>query len=198
MRRHVYALAAIAVSVLGCGGSQRQAEDMNWSSDEPEKSRPLRETEELQELQGPSAAPDQAGGSTLVGVRHDLMIAPSAPHKERCSCLAVEMGSPQEPKFQWRDKVPAIGPDATAIAISAKGVPCPGGDADESKRRASISAVHREGNDVVVEVEEVPEGRPLASGAVIARPGPGGSVYVKGRSPKLPYARATGSRCKVN
>ena len=41
-------------------------------------------------------------------------------------------------------------------------------------------------------------GRPLATGAVIPRPAPGGAIYVKGRSAKIPYARAVGgARCKV-
>lgn len=198
MRRIVLFAVVVAPLWSGCGGSQRKAEDMDWSSEQPEAVRPLRETEELSPPPGAApAAADAKAPETWVGVRHDLMMAPSAPHKETCSCLAVAVGDPGDPSFQWRDRVPEVGGDAMVIAVSARGVSCPGGEADESKRRASIAGVHAEGNDVVVEIEELPEGRPIASGAVIAKPGPGGSVFVRGRSAKVPYARPTGGRCKV-
>ena len=42
------------------------------------------------------------------------------------------------------------------------------------------------------------ENRPLANGAVIPKPGPNGSVYVKPRNAKVIYAKgAPGGRCKV-
>ena len=51
---------------------------------------------------------------------------------------------------------------------------------------------------MIVEVEDLPQGRPLASGAVIPKPGPNGSVYVKPRDAKVIYAKgAPGGRCKV-
>ena len=85
-----------------------------------------------------------------------------------------------------------------AIALSARGVDCPGGLQDEEKRRPSISAVDQEGNDVIIEVEELPEGRPLATGAVIPKPAAGGAIYVKGRGGAVPYARpGAGGPCKV-
>jgi hypothetical protein len=60
--------------------------------------------------------------------------------------------------------------------------------------------VQQDGADVVLTLEELPPGRPLASGAVVPRPGPGGSVYVKPKGPKVPYGRpaaGAGARCKV-
>jgi hypothetical protein len=110
----------------------------------------------------------------------------------------VEVGDPKDPRFQWAAGAPEIGSEAVALGLSARGVPCPGGAAEEEKRRPSISAVDQEGNDVIVEVEELPEGRPLATGAVLPKPAQGGAIYVKGQSAKVPYARAAaGLRCKV-
>jgi hypothetical protein len=145
-----------------------------------------------------SVLADVKAPSTLVGVRHDLALATSPSPKERCSCLAVEVGEATSPKFQWAASAPDVGADAVVVALSARGVSCPGGNPNEAKRRPSISAVDQEGNDVIVEVEELPAGRPLASGAVIPKPQAGGRVYFKPRTPKVPYARAAGgARCKV-
>lgn len=193
-------IAAAASLMAACGGKQATA-DSYWSGaphemeDEP---KPGRETQELGEAPPPqtltqSGSPDPI--KTWLGVRHDLMLAPKKDRKETCSCLAVEAGDAKDPRFQWVAGPPELGPDALTVALSARGVPCPGGNPDEEKRRPSISAVDQEGEDVIVEVEELPEGRPLASGAVVPRPKGGGSVYVKSRSAAVPYAK--GGRCKV-
>jgi len=186
----------LVMSAVACGGSH-QAGDANWTPEPPQENRPLRDTESLG--QPPAALSEPDGGSRApLGVRHDLMIAPSTAHSAKCTCLAVEAGAANDPKFQWQNGAPDVG-DAMVVAVSAHGVQCPGGEADETKRRASISAVDREGPDVLVEIEEVPEGRPIASGAIIPRPGAGGSLYVRPKNGKVPYARpAAGSaRCKV-
>jgi hypothetical protein len=190
-----FALLAPLV-VGGCGGDQRTASEMSWSTESEKAPRPLRETE----LLSPPGATEQPDGGafTWVGVRHDLAIAPSTPRKARCSCLAVEVGDAGDARFQWRGKMPEVGEDALVVAVSARGVECPGGAADESRRRASISGVVRDGPDVVVQIEELIEGRPIASGAIIEKPGAGGSVYVRSVSAKLPYARSVEApRCKV-
>jgi hypothetical protein len=180
----------------GCGGDQRTAAQMEWSTEDEKAPRPLRETE-LLNPPGATEIPD-GGAFTWVGVRHDLMIAPSTARKARCSCLAVEVGDAGDSRFQWRGKMPEVGEDALVVAVSARGVECPGGSPDETRRRASISGVVRDGQDVVVQIEELREGRPIASGAIIAKPGAGGSVYVRSVSPKLPYARSLeAQRCKV-
>ena len=71
---------------------------------------------------------------------------------------------PGKQAFQWDGEMPLIGPDAVVVAVSARGGDCPA-EADEGKLRASISGVERDGDDVILEIEDLPEGRPLA-GAV--------------------------------
>ncbi len=198
----IAAAAACLVTVTACGGNRATA-DSYWSAsphEEDEKPRPIRETQALDEQPAPQTLTGSGPESIKAwrGVRHDLMLAPKPDRKERCSCLAVEVGDAKDPRFQWVAGPPELGNDAMTLALSARGVPCPGGNADEEKRRPSISAVDQEGNDVIVEVEELPEGRPLATGAVIPRPAAGGAVYVKGRTAALPYAKpVNGGRCKV-
>jgi hypothetical protein len=194
-------IAAAAASLMAaCGGNRHTTADSFWGDnpDEAGKVRPLRQTEELGDSAAPQPITPSESMTAWVGVRHDLMLAPAPKRQERCSCLAVEVGDPKDPRFQWAAGAPEIGSDAMAIALTARGVPCPGGNPDEEQRRPSISAVDQEGNDIIVEVEELRDGRPLASGAVIPRPAQGGSIYVKGQSSALPYARpAGGARCKV-
>jgi hypothetical protein len=190
----------LALALLGCSGSHKAVED-EWSSTSEapeEKSRPIRETETLNPtpLQ-PGSAPDAPAASRLLGVRHDLMLSPS-PHPARCACLAAEVGSPADPSFFWTGGAPDLGSNALAVAIGARGVDCPGGIPDETRRRPSISAVDQENNDIIIEVEDLPQGRPLASGAVIPPPGAGGSIYIRQRQAGQVYARgAPGGRCKV-
>jgi hypothetical protein len=66
-----------------------------------------------------------------------------------------------------------------AIAIAADGVACsaPG----YAPLRASISAVERQGDDVVLIVENVHEGRPVMHGALAVRPGSNGAIVVRAR-----------------
>jgi hypothetical protein len=211
------ALLAGALALVGCGGSRQQV-DSFWAGGDLEPGPPQGDEAKdggAKKLKRDIGAPDDfeqapaAGGmgpeapraSTWFGVRHDLALAssPSSPSsKERCSCLAVEVGKAEDPKFQWAAGAPEVGADALVLAFSARGVECPGGSPDEKNRRPSISAVDQEGNDVIVEIEELASGRPLASGAILPKPASGGAVYVKARSSKLPYARAQGGgRCKV-
>ena len=44
---------------------------------------------------------------------------------------------------------------------------------------ASYQGYVTDGNDVVIYVEALGEGRPMTSGAIIPRPKPSGSVYVE-------------------
>jgi hypothetical protein len=187
------ALALLALSFTpGCGASEKAA-DPHWSNEPKEVNRPLRETEEMTASQPAASSASQAG---LLGVRHDLMLADGA-HTARCNCLAVEVGTAADPRFFWTAGAPTTGTGAVTIALGARGVPCAGGDAEE-RRRPSISAVDQIGDDVIIEVEDLPQGRPLASGAVIPAPGPRGGVYVKPRDGKVIYAKgAPGGRCQV-
>jgi len=190
------ALAPAAVFALfltpACSGAEK-ATDPHWSDERQEQNRPLRETEEMNGAQPVASFSSQQG---LIGVRHDLMLSEGA-HPARCNCLAVEVGPAADPRFFWTAGAPTTGDNAVTVALGARGVACAGGDTEE-KRRPSISAVDMIGDDVIVEVEDLPEGRPLASGAVIPKPGPNGSVYVRPRNAKVIYARgAPGGRCKV-
>src|SRR5262249_31370986 len=130
------------------------------------------------------------------GVRHDLSMKPGAPRTPACGCVAVEVGMPGKQAFLWGGEVPTIGSDAVVVAISARGVDCPA-EPDESKRRASISAVDHEGDDVIVEIEDLPEGRPLALGAIIPKPGPGGGLYLKAKDKSVRWV-PPGKRCSVS
>jgi hypothetical protein len=195
--RALYALALIPLvaAPLACGGG-RQSVDMAWSSEqEPTSTRPLRVTRDL----NPQTVEEvDAGVLGWVGVRQDLIMSPAVPHTETCTCLAVAVGPINDKRFAWQNGAPPAEPELLAATISAHGVSCPGGAADENARRPSISGVEREGPDVIIEVEELPQGRPLATGAVFVRPGPNGAVYVRGRSNKLPYARPVGDKlCRV-
>ncbi|WP_437722851.1 hypothetical protein [Sorangium sp. So ce861] len=202
--------ALLSGAVLAaCGGSQHAGAAAFWEGDTVDPSAPAEPDAAQQKaprravgtpdnFDGAASTPEERAPSSWVGVRHDLALARAASRVERCSCLAVEVGAARDPKFQWAAGAPETGADTLAVALSARGVPCPGGPADEELRRPSISAVDQEGNDVIIEVEELPPGRPLATGAVIPRPASGGAIYVKGRSAKVPYARAAGgARCKV-
>lgn len=187
------ALALASLLLPACGASEK-ATDPHWSNEPQEVNHPLRETEEM--TPATPAALIAAQQSGLLGVRHDLMLAGGA-HTARCNCLAVEVGPAADPRFFWSAGAPPSSADAVAVALDARGIPCTGGDADE-KRRPSISAVDQIGDDVIIEVEDLPQGRPLASGAVIPKPGPNGAVYVKPRDAKVIYAKgAPGGRCKV-
>lgn len=192
MRRLVVPLL-LGLASLACGGAQR-ADDSDWTPEPQNKQKRLRVTESLGSAQ---PLEPEKGPSAVLGVRHDLMLG-NGPHEARCSCLSVEIGRPGDAKFFWAGGAPDISPDALTFAIGARGIACPGGDPDDRRRRPSISAVEQAGDDIFIEIEDLPEGRPLASGAIIPRPGPRGSIYVHPRRGNLIYGRNPGvARCRV-
>lgn len=193
MRRLALLLAAVVLTVA-CHGV-RSAGDEDWTPEPATKDKRLREDAALNAAQ---LEPLDDRQLALVGVRHDLMLS-GTPHEPRCSCLAVEVGSGNEgSKFFWTGTPPDTGADALAVAIGARGVPCPGGDPDDRRRRPSISAVDRDGDDILIEVEDLPEGRPLASGAVVPKPGPKGSIYIRPHRGNALYGHGVGTaHCKV-
>ena len=173
-----------------CSGTQR-ASDSDWSP-EPEQVHKRREPEMLNVQPIVETKP-----TAVLGVRHDLMLS-NAPHEARCACLSVEVGHADDPRFFWTGGAPDVGGDALAFAIGARGIACPGGDPDDRRRRPSISAVDQDGGDIIVEVEDLPEGRPLASGAIIPKPGPSGAIYVRPKKGHGVYGRNPGvARCRV-
>lgn len=204
MRALASALALTLTALLpACGGAQKPLE-ADWSDapeEKPEKSAKLRDTETLA-APTPTPTPEPlasgpSGSRAPLGVRHDLMLSDRS-HPARCNCLSVEAGPSTDPNLFWTGGAPEIGSDAIAVAIGARGIECPGGSADEGRRRPSISAVDQENNDIILEVEDLPEGRPLASGAIVPRPGAGGSIYIHPRAPNQVYGKgAPAGRCKV-
>jgi hypothetical protein len=187
-------LLLLVLAPLACGGAQR-ADDADWTPEPQQKDRKLRETEALQAAQ---IDPIDARRNAPFGVRHDLMLA-NTPHDAKCSCLGVEVGAGSDKaRFFWLGSPADTGHDSLAIAIGARGVPCPGGPPDDLHRRPSISAVDQEGEDVTIEVEDLPEGRPLATGAIIPKPSGKGAVYVRARHGNARYGHGPGGgRCRV-
>jgi hypothetical protein len=191
MRRPLLALL-LGFAAAACGASQRGS-DADWSAEPETKTKRLRETEALHVQ--PEAI--DKGPTAVLGVRHDLMLS-NAPHDVRCSCLSVEFGQPNDPMFFWAGGAPQINTDALIVAVGARGIACPGGDPDDRRRRPSISAVEQQGDDIYIEIEDLPEGRPLASGAIIPRPVSKGAIYVVPRRGNAVYGKSAGGRCRVH
>ena len=113
----------------------------------------------------------------LLGARHDLNY--SGPKSPTCACLAVALrDSANDSAFAWELEAPRLEPSSQwIIALSSNEVPC---DATPSGTLgASYQGYTTEGNDVVVYVEALGEGRPMTNGAIIPRPKPNGSVFVE-------------------
>lgn len=192
---------------LGCGGAQSSPAESGWSNELADPSTQPTEWSENPERNSadgptPITAPP-ATQPTEMRVRHDLMLAKEAPHNANCSCLSILVADgPTDSRLMWIDAPPKLETDVAVVAMSSKGIACPGQPADATER-PSISGVVRDGADVVIVVENLAAGKPVASGAVIPKPGPGGSVYVKPKGPKVLYGRpmpgavSSGGRCKV-
>lgn len=182
----------LGLATVACASQQRGA-DADWSPEPQQKDKRFRETEALNAAQ-PLNEPKT---TALLGVRHDLMLGPE-PHEARCSCLSVELGRPADKRFFWAGGAPDIPADSVVIAVGSRGITCPGGDPDDKRRRPSISAVDQEDGDIIVEIEDLPPGRPLASGAIIPRPMGKGSIYIRPHKNNRVYGRNPGvQRCRV-
>jgi hypothetical protein len=138
-----------------------------------------------------------AGAYALFGARHDLNYAgPKAPI---CACLAVALrDQAKDAAFQWELEEPRLEPSTQwIIALSSNEVPC------DNPPRGTLGASYQgygtEGNDVVVYVEALGEGRPMTSGAIIPRPKASGSVFVEPTNAVYgkPLQGKT-KRCKLN
>ncbi len=194
-RAGVVLLGVVALT-LGCAAQNDFREDADWTKDKPQEGGKWREVESLfdaTESQG--ERPDQS----LRGVRLDLTVAANQTPDKRCSCLDVVVGRPQDPKFRWAGMRPSISHKNIVVALSTEGSQCLGVGPN---RRPSIQAVDTEGRDVIVVVEELPANRPQALGAIVPKPRPGGSIFVRSRKTKrakLPYAQSNEvhGMCKI-
>jgi hypothetical protein len=202
MRERLFISIALATFALTAAAACSPAKPVNhggWSDEQLDPAADPASTTEVMGLDKFAPAPAATTAPTTFGVRHDVMIAPSAPRGPTCSCLTVVVAGPRDPRLSWQNERPEMAGDAAVVAVSARDLECPALPAD-APRRPSIAGVQRDGADVVITVEDLPPGRPLASGAIIARPGPGGAVYIRPNSSRNPYGRssvANSSRCKV-
>ena len=92
------------------------------------------------------------------GIARRMTLRP-AQRTATCSCVAAVVGSGDDPNFEWYGDKPDIGPDALVVGVSAEGIPC-----EHRGRGPSIAAVDREGQDVVIVLEEFKDTRPIAAG----------------------------------
>jgi len=146
--------------------------------------------------EGDTAGPDEPGGgaeafgetptesnpeAALAGARPDLSLNnPRA--ATACRCLAVAVGQPNDPHFAWQSGAPTTDPATQAvIALSSEGSGC--GEAPG----ASYWGYRREGDNVVVLVENAYAGRPVIQGAIVPRPPGNGQILVRPLTPKVPY-----------
>jgi hypothetical protein len=125
----------------------------------------------------PAADAAAAQEYALLGARHDLNYAGSK--TPTCQCLAVALSDKaDDPAFQWELGAPHLDPSTQlVIAFTSNGVSCdspPAGTLGASYQGYAI-----DGNDVVVSVEALGEGRPLTTGAIIPRPVATGSVLIE-------------------
>ena len=208
--RPLLAIGLIAMGSSACrasvkGSAQVNAaeaqvdEDRKWEVPEPTSAAP-----ESPPAAAPQAAPRVASAVTpaptapsgvhFIGVARDLSLSSGAPRAAVCRCLAVAYGAPNDAKFAWEAGPPPADNDTLAIAITTDSVACPGG---LPPARLSISAVEREGTDIVLVVENLREGRPIMRGALAAWSGPNGAIVVRTRGGP-PYPSASGPEpCRI-
>ena len=176
-RRTAVAAALGAWACCACHASvQADAQLNTGKSDEQVRDfdRPLEPAAAAKaEAADAAKAPEYA----LLGARHDLNYAGSK--TPTCQCLAVTLSDhAEDAAFQWELGAPHLEPSTQlVIAFTSNGVSCdspPAGTLGASYQGYSV-----DGNDVVISVEALGEGRPLTSGAIIPRPLGTGSVLIE-------------------
>lgn len=194
-----WGLVVLACSgLLGCSGQSQHHDDRDWTKDHGIQTGAWREVETLFDAEESDV---DRYNATPRGVRHDLSVANNVEPDTRCHCIDVVIGRPGDAKFTWAGRKPKISQNHLAIAIKTEGSKC--GLPDGTPRRPSIQAVDTTGKDVVLVIEELPFDRPQALGAVVQKPDPEGSLWVRPRTYKnrvLPYARGVedrSSRCLI-
>lgn len=175
------AIAALGV-VAACKASvEAEAHTSAQVATEGETSGPD-EGSDGAEAQAFGEASDQGSSElALAGARPDLNLAnPRA--ATACRCLAVAVGQPNDPLFAWQSGAPTTDPATQAVvALSSEGSSCGEGPG------ASYWGYRREGEDVVVLVENVRVGRPVIQGAIVPRPQGSGQILVRPLTRQVPY-----------
>jgi hypothetical protein len=169
------------VLAVACQASVQADARVSGDEDEEGSGEPLKSFDRPIEAgsSAPHAVEDDfvAGEYALLGARHDLSYA--GPKSASCACLAVALrDQAKDNAFTWELGEPRLEPSSQwIIALSSNEVPC---DSPPSGTLgASYQGYVTEGNDVVVYVEALGEGRPMTNGAIIPRPKPTGSVFVE-------------------
>ena len=184
---------AVVAAFAGCKASVEGNVNTPKSEAEiPDFDKPMQPSE----LAGVRTAPPAAAETALLGARQDLSF--KGPTTPRCKCLAVAVGQPTDPAFQWTGTPPVIDPSSQVVlALSSSGVAC---DAGPDLAPASYWGYEIVGQDVVVGVEAAKPGRPIAEGAILPRPAAGGQIFVHPVTSDVPFGRPVsgqGDRCVV-
>jgi len=204
----LFAAGAVAAGLSACHAQVNATANVNGAEAEDERKWEVPEAPTSPQ-EAPAAAPQPvprvasavaptpavaaAPGTQYLGVVHDLSLSPGAPRTTGCRCLAVVYGPPRDGKFTWQAE-PLGAEDTIAIAIAADSAAC---NSAKALPRASISAIARDGTDIILVVENISEGRPMMHGALAASPGPNGAIVVRAKN-GTPYAAANGAGlCRI-
>jgi hypothetical protein len=195
--RPLDALLLAALALSACRASVQADAQLNTGGDGKEQVRDFdRPLDPAQARAEPAADEAPTPEYALLGARHDLNYA--GPTSPACQCLAVTASdSANNAAFQWELGAPQLNPSTQqVIAFTSNGVSCDAPPA--GTLGASYQGYAVEGNDVVVFVEALGEGRPMTSGAIIPRPLGNGSVLVEpaGAIYGKPL-EGKGKRCKI-
>jgi len=203
LRESVLRCAAIAVLLAlgsGCRAHAQASAQVNTGTDDDDRKYEVAQPASSAPVSvAPAPQPSPPADRTYyLGVVSDLSLARASTRAPACRCLAVAYGPPADPKFAWQMGPPRVEPGTMAVAIAADGVACsaPG----YAPLRASISAVERAGDDIVVVVENVKEGRPAMHGALVVAPSGKGALVVRARL-GAPYGAPAGGGqgpCRVS
>jgi hypothetical protein len=193
---------AISFFAFGCGGSVNANASAKASTDGEADFDAAGDGgvgwEQTPETQNGAAAGSETNGSsgsnegTLLGARHDLLLAEGAP--VTCKCLSAIVGQPGTPKMIWTGRKPIINAQSqTVIVLGSEGIPC-----TEATTGASYMGYEMKDGNVIVNVEAAVAGRPVTHGAIIPQPSAGGQIYVQPAG-SIPYGRGTGgeARCAL-
>jgi hypothetical protein len=197
MRLPLLGALLLGGATVGCKGSTHAEANVGGdvSSEEiKDFDRPL-EPASSKTVNPPLAQGDVPGEYALLGARHDLSYG--GPTTAVCKCLAIRVEDrPDAESLHW-DTVPPLTDrkNQWIVAMTSKGVPCDATPSDTLG--ASYQGYETDGDDVIVYVEALGEGRPMTTGAIIPRPPRDGGVYVEASGSIYGKPLNADKRCKV-